>query len=354
MTGCFWDRLAEEKRPVWLYGTGNGADKILDAAERFGIRIRGIFASDGFVRDRVFRGFPVRSYRDAAAEDGENIVVLLAFGTNRPEVIDFIRVLDARHELIIPEVPLYGGELFDGAYSDRHRAELSEARALFADERSRNLFDDAVRFRLTGKPDCLRDTEPFGATCASLPIAGRIRCAVDGGAFRGDTAADIDRCFGPEKIFAVEPDPKTYEKLAAFAGSGIRAETVPVRAVLWDRDGEIPFSSSGSRGAGTDGKNRRSSPVTVPAVTLDSLLGEERVDFIKLDVEGAETEAIRGGLGVLERDRPALAVSLYHRTDDLWRIPLTLHGLLPGHAFLLRRVPCIPIWDLMLWAVPGK
>ena len=61
MTECLWDGLSRRECPIWLYGTGNGADKILDVLEARGIPVQGVFASDGFVRSRVFRGMPVRS-----------------------------------------------------------------------------------------------------------------------------------------------------------------------------------------------------------------------------------------------------------------------------------------------------
>ena len=56
-----WNALQNEKRPILIYGTGNGADKIIDELNRLGIVISGIFASSGFVRSRSFRGFQVIS-----------------------------------------------------------------------------------------------------------------------------------------------------------------------------------------------------------------------------------------------------------------------------------------------------
>ena len=47
----------------------------------------------------------------------------------------------------------------------------------------------------------------------------------------------------------------------------------------------------------------------------------------------------------------SLAVSLYHRTDDLFALPRLVHALLPTHRLYLRRVPCLPMWDLTLYAV---
>ena len=348
---CFWDSLSSDPRPVWLYGTGNGADKILDAAERFGIRISGVFASDGFVRNRTFRGFPVVRYAEVRERCGDDFVILPAFGTNRPEVAAFIRELDARHTLIIPEVPLYGGELFDSRYAAGHEKELEDARSLLADERSVRLFDDAVSFHLTGSLSCLGDTEPFAVTCASLLGGGRIRTAVDGGAFRGDTARDMIEAVRPERILAVEADPKTAAKLAACAAEESRAEVVPVNAALWDEDGFVSYASGGSRGSGQEGRNLRSREIRIHSLTLDTLLARESADFIKLDVEGAEERAIRGGETAIRRDEPSMAVSLYHRTDDLWRLPGLIRRLLPRHRLYLRRVPCIPMWDLTLWAV---
>ena len=347
----FWNELTAEDRPVWLYGTGNGADKILDAAEQFGIRIAGVFASDGFVRNRTFRGFPVLSLAEVRERCGEDFVVLLAFGSDRPEVAERIRELDIRHTLIIPEVPLYGGELFDSRYAEEHRSVLEEARSLFCDERSRTLFDAAVSFRLTGRLRFLSDAEPFGVTCAELLGSASVRCAVDGGAFRGDTARQIADVLRPETILAAEPDSHTYLKLAAYAEEERRCRIHPIHAALWDEDGTVAFSSGGNRGSGADGHGRRSKTILEPALTLNTLLRDTPADFIKLDVEGAEERVLEGGESVIRRDGPSLAVSLYHRTDDLWRLPIRIRSLLPGHRFYLRRVPCIPMWDLTLWAI---
>ena len=82
-----WDVLAAERRPILLYGTGNGADKILDEMTRRGIPCAGVFASDGFVRERDFRGMRVTSYSDAIGRFGEDIVILVAFGSSREDVL---------------------------------------------------------------------------------------------------------------------------------------------------------------------------------------------------------------------------------------------------------------------------
>ena len=68
-------------------------------------------------------------------------------------------------------------------------------------------------------------------------------------------------------------------------------------------------------------------------------------------VEGAEDSALDGGRETILRCAPNMAVSLYHRTDDLYALVNWIHGILPEHRLYLRRVPCIPMWDLNLFAV---
>ena len=71
-----WQHLRETKKRILLYGTGNGADKILDQLISRGITVSGVFASDGFVRNRTFRGFKVISFSDAVDKFGDFILSL--------------------------------------------------------------------------------------------------------------------------------------------------------------------------------------------------------------------------------------------------------------------------------------
>ena len=316
-----WDELAAETRPIFLYGTGNGGDKILAALEKYNVTLTGGFASDGFVRDRYFHDHHVRAYSDVIAEYGDDIVVLLAFGTTLASVKEFIFSLDRKHDLRIPDVPLYGGNLFDREYFENHRDILTETAGLFADDASRKLFYDAVNFRLTGKTEYLTDTGDAVQSLAELFGSQRIGTMLDGGAFKGDSAAEFIEGVHPEKILAVEADPKTFVKL------------------------------SGSRGSGKNGQNHRADGKTVPMRTIDTIRAGQTIDLIKLDVEGAEDSALDGGRETLRRWAPNMAVSLYHRTDDLYALVQKIHGMLPGHRLYLRRVPCIPMWDLNLFAV---
>ena len=363
---CLWDALAAESRTILLYGTGNGADKILDELERRGVSCAGVFASDGFVRSREFRGMRVISYPDAVARFGEDIVILVAFGSPRDEVIGFVETLAARHTVFIPDVPLFAedaeAELFTPAFAEAHRSEIEAAAALFSDEASRELFYEVLAYRITGDMKYLRRTEEFGDSVASL-LPGDIRRVIDAGAFNGDTARTFISAF-PEvkKIVCVEPDARTFRKLAEFAATDSRVTAI--NASVGASDGTDIFNSSSSRASSTGAQNRRAKCVEVRRLTVDRLTGRSRAGdrdgysgaaegdgrlLIKLDVEGAELAAIEGAKQTLAEEKPALAAAVYHRTGDIFTIPLTIADAEPGRRFALRRARCFPCWELTLF-----
>ena len=157
-----------------------------------------------------------------------------------------------------------------------------------------------------------------------------------------------------KKIYAFEPDPKSNFKLQAEAADIYRERGVTViayRTALGNKEEYREFSSSASRGAGEHGKNRRAKTVGVAYQRIDLL--NCPVDLIKLDVEGAEYDALLGAKNTMKESAPHLAVSLYHRTDDLWCLPLFIKEIYADKNFkyYLRRVPCLPMWDLTLYAV---
>lgn len=84
--------------------------------------------------------------------------------------------------------------------------------------------------------------------------------------------------------------------------------------------------------------------------TIDNILNGESVTFIKFDIEGAELSALKGGIKTLQKYRPKLAISLYHKNEDLVDIPLWIRDHVPGYKFYLRHYSN-KRWDLVLYCV---
>ena len=354
-----WSRLQKTGKAVVLYGMGNGADKILNICNEKGIPVREVFASDAFVRGQSFRGMTVRRWSDVKETCGaQNVIVLLSFGSSLPEVLQNIQAIAAEAELYAPDVPVFGDGLFDLSFAHAHREELTAARELLSDEESRRIFDLILRYKLTGElPPLLAARSNPAQTMQTLVRPEELKITADLGAYNGDSVREL-LSFGahPDKIYAVEPDTRNFRKLEEYAVHEERTTVLPVHAAAWNTACSLRFDGSGNRNASA-GLNRSSvladrpgKMVDIPALPLDQILNGSPVNYIKYDVEGSEREALEGSAGSIRRSLPTLLVSLYHRNEDLFALPLYIHREFPEYrGYYLRRFGGIPAWDLNLY-----
>ena len=347
-----WEKLKQTNKPIVLYGMGNGADKILSVFGARGIEARGVFASDGFVRaGKTFHGFPVRGYADTVAEFGD-VCVVVAFASALPDVVANVERIAAERELYVPDVPVAGGGLFDSAFYGEHRDELAEVRNMLADERSRRVFDLVCEAKLTGDPDALTasadDEEEFGY---GLLKPEKYTAYADLGAYTGDTLrAACAVAPSLARAWAFEPDRRSFAKLRACADT-LPFEVECVQAAAWSRSGAtLTFADGEGRGSAVTASDHAHAVVSA---ALDDVVRDAHVDFIKFDVEGAESEAIRGARRVISHCQPDVRCAIYHRPEDLFAIPRALRELLPDHRFFVRRARSFPAWDVDLFAVGG-
>ena len=355
-----WEHLAATDKTVVMYGMGNGADKILSVCSQKGITVSDFFASDGFVRGHCFHGKVVLSWKEIKEKYGaENVVVLLSFGTSRPEVLENIYRIADEAELYAPDVPVFGEGLFDRAFFERHREAIETVYGLLADEESRRIYENVIRYKLTGDVRFLRDAESDRETMMrTMAEPQKLRMAADLGAYNGDTVRELLSLSegSLERVYAMEPDARNFRKLKAYAEGETRAEVVPIHAGAWSETANLYFDASGNRNA-SFGVNRsevlaeRPAKMTeITACALDEVLDGERVDYIKYDVEGAEREALIGSRSTVMTYSPTLLVSLYHRNEDVFALPLLIREMFPQYErFYVRRLCGIPAWDLNLF-----
>lgn len=346
-----WQYLASPAcagRPILLYGMGNGGDKVHAVCAARGIPIADCFASDEFVRGQLFHGRRVLSYAEAKAIYG-SFIVLVSFATTRPEVLSRIIAIAAEQELYVPDLPAYGETLFDAAFAASNADGLAATRVMLCDVASQHCFDEIVAAKLTGQLCHLQASVSDEAEVwASILHPGRYRATADLGAYTGDTIrALMAHAHALREVWAMEPDRRTFAKLTAWGQSEPRLSLHAVEAGAWSERGEMYSSDAGGRGSSLAATGR---PVAVDA--LDNLVGDAMLDYIKYDVEGAEYEALLGSARTIARCRPELLVSLYHRGEDLFRLPALLRRLCPGYRFYLRRMAGIPAWDINLYAIP--
>lgn len=358
-----WHYLQEQRhRPILLYGIGDGADKVLAVCAQYGIPIADVFASDGFVRGQCFHGRRVLSFTEAREIYGaENMIVLLCFGTARPEVLETIRRTASLCELYLPDVPVSGGELFTAKLVESCRDKIARTRKILADERSREVLDGVIRARLSGRLDDIETTSSAREEVwTDILSAVDIHTAADLGAYTGDSLRELSR-HAPQLTDALcmEPDKRSFRKLTQYAeeSAGRGVQVHPLQAAAWSSDTVLTFHDTGNRNASLLAvPQSRERLREVCARSLDSAWGDiqpqRRLDYIKYDVEGAEREALLGSREVMRAYHPRLLVSVYHKSTDLWELPLLVRELYPEAALYLRRMAGVPTWDIELYAVP--
>lgn len=180
---------------------------------------------------------------------------------------------------------------------------------------------------------------------------------LDGGAGWGDTALYFADAVGPTgRVVSCEISPANAQVIAANldANPDLRDRVEVVPYALWDRSGErLRFSEAGQAsvlgsaegdGVGTEVETR-----TVDDLVAD--LGIERLGYVKFDIEGAEPQALAGMTETLRRDRPRLALALYHDPMHFIDLPAAIDDLGLGYRFFLGQgAPGTP--ETILFATP--
>ncbi len=340
-----WTYLKETTKPIVLYGMGNGADKIISVLNKYDIKTSGVFASDGFVRKKTFHGFAVTDYATAKEIFGD-MIVLVCFGSGLPDVIANIKRIAGEQELYAPDVAVYGDTLFNMEYALDNKEQLEKIYKCLADDVSKKVFENAVMYKLTGKIDYLFDCQtPANEVYDTILKFNNNEIYFDLGAYRGDTVEEfLSKVSDYNKIIAVEPDKKTYNKLC-LATADVKKIT-NINACIGSIDGETAFNMNGSRGS-----NAGQGSEAITSVTVDTLANSGIPTYIKMDIEGAELAAINGGINTISQYKPKMQIAAYHRSEDLFVLPQAVLKMRNDYKIYLRHFECLPCWDMSYYFI---
>ena len=350
-----WEELKKESRPIVVYGMGNGADKLFERLAEYDISVSDVFASDGFVRGHSFRGYRVKSFSEIK-ESYEDFVILLSFASNRAEVIDMLSEIDESYDMYVPDMPVAGvEEYFDKDFYNSHYEEILKAYESLEDDNSKAIFSSVVNYKLTGKMKFLLECYSTRDEIYSLMPREKISRTVDAGAYNGDTIREIKEYFpNLEEVYAIEPDKKNYKKLVKYSEAETEIEVNAYNLGAWCDDRDAFFFGSGNRNSTfvATASFEHSKEGTM-LMTIDNIT-QGRIDYIKYDVEGAEAEALIGSHIVISECHPTLLISLYHRSRDIFTLVNTVKERYPKDRLYLRRLRCLPAWEIDLIAVDDR
>lgn len=342
------ERLLEERswRSV-IFGAGNLGCRALSALQGIGIQPLAISDNNPALWGMCINGTTVLSPQDAAERFGLDAHFFITIRNEHHwyrETFDQLTGLGCVH--------VSSGEPVAWRFPDRFppfllyerphmlyekSADVLRAARIWADDRSRAEYLAQVRLRALGDPyglsqpameesyflDGVFDAEPGDVF-------------LDCGAFDGDTIRSvIQRTPDFRRIEAVEADSHSFARLASYVSALPPALHNKIRlhhCAVGAHRGTVRFEDTGK----VDSKVSDTGEILVDMVPIDVMFASKSVTMIKMDIEGGEYDALVGASRVIKRDRPILAVCVYHSQEDLWRLPLFMQELCPDYCMYLK------------------
>lgn len=341
---------------VWVFGTGSFGRAVARACAANGILVQ------GFVQTKPASAqvdyFPVRAWGELSPADQAMPLLVGIFNRDTPFEGLVALASNAGCKRIVLPWDLhaqFGSELgwrywlADPGFLRMHAEDLNRCHDRLADEVSRSCLRRVVSFRLgldlTYSGFMHEDPQYFNNL--TLPLfQNKSICYLDGGAYNGDSFRQLLLTNRVSQAWLFEPDPENYRQLVqAVQENSIPGLCLPL--ALADGYRQLRFSS----GLGEAGHLSDQGDGGITCVAIDDILAGQAVDFIKLDVEGAEAAALHGAVRTLNKYRPVLALSCYHHPADLWAIPDLLEELVPNYDLYFRQHTSNS-FDLVLYAIP--
>ncbi|MDE7324002.1 MAG: FkbM family methyltransferase [Lachnospiraceae bacterium] len=171
---------------------------------------------------------------------------------------------------------------------------------------------------------------------------------IDGGAYNGDTIYDF-MAWNKEnayKVYSFEPMKGMYELILKRLEKDNITSVNVLNSAVWDRKEELFFADmvDGSRVA-------CGGSIKVNGERIDDIVGTDEVTFIKLDVEGAELEALKGASETIQMCHPKLAICIYHKPTDILDIGKYILELSPDYKLAIRHYT-LSDCETVLYAIP--
>lgn len=325
----FCKRYLRGDSPRYVFGCNDWAKSIAECLDVVGF-------VDDFTNSPSFCEKPIIRSRDLP----KNAMVVSAVVLGRP-ITSLRRIAEqGANGLDYYRFQKYSGlplkeVMFLGQFDDEfktNKEKFERVYTLLADAESRRIFSRLINFRLSRDLGCMegfvdaQDRQYF-ESFLNLQTANEV--FVDVGSYDGYTSQEfIKRCPDYRAVHIFEPEPSNLEKVRARLDRNKNIFYYPYGAA--DKPQVLRFKSGGSSSSISE-----EGELSINVARIDDLL-DEPYSFLKMDIEGGEVPALMGASRSIVANHPRLAISVYHKADDLWRIPELVLSFREDYELYLR------------------
>lgn len=323
--------LRDQNKRKYLIGKNEQSAELIDKYEISGL-------IDDFNLDtQSWHGVPIVATKDI---DRDSVVINCATSISPVQARSNLEAAGLRNIVSISDLISEGGKTIDMPWFVRqqreemliHKEWWNKLYNQLADDKSKQTLVDVTRFRLTADSEYMK-----GYSVRLLDqyfedfMAYQKEIFVDAGGFDGDTAEEfINRYPDYKKIYLFEPSHKNLT--AAKRRLSGKRDIVYKSVGLSDAEGKLYFNAN----AGSASSVLQGEGELISVVTLDNELINEPITFIKMDLEGWEMNALRGATETIRKNKPKLAIAVYHAAKDFREIPQFILGIHPNYRVFLR------------------
>lgn len=339
------------KLPVLIFGAGKFAQDLCTILVNKNFKVLG-FCQTEVKEDRVL-GLPVFKLSEIETFDDYQ-VVLGVFNRETPFGALVDQLPDKMNVFFLWEIYTQFEQEFGWRYwlSNPNtildnKTQINEVYNILQDSRSRFCLEHICKFRLGS--DLLygnyRDVENQYFNNITLdPFKFKAINYLDAGAYNGDSFKNLLAYSRTNNAYLFEPGKNNYKELCQNV---VEENVMCFPLAVADENKIISFNSEAGEASSIldNGKD------SIAAVALDDLFAHISIDFIKLDIEGAESLAIKGLEKTIKTQKPVIAMSLYHKPKDIFELPNAILNIDNNYSLYIRQ-HYYNSFDCVLYAVP--
>ena len=344
--------IKKEGRPIIIFGAGAYGQVVYCILRHKGVieNVKAFCDNDRQKHGSSIYGIEVLDY-ETAKRDYSNCIFIIA-SIYHTEIEDQLKGLcETSFYTIYPQQVEYSKDWYELMYEIRSNAvdnwnninnteficNMNKLEELLADQESKDVLKNIVNFRNTGDYSYIENIyNPYVLQYFDNSII-ELRddeFFIDLGAWEGDTICNFIKASNNKykRIVSFEPGEQQFKALNQMIRNKnlINIDTYKIGA--WSETGYLFFEEDG--GGSSRIYDKGATKIKVDA--MDNMFLDEPVSFIKMDVEGAEEQALLGAKNIIQKYKPKLAICVYHKPEDIVGLPLLIKEILPEYKIYLR------------------